>query len=98
MNSEPFSDIPYFSKRCMRSFRQLFEETSLELIGVSYHADPVVILGRLGVVLDLLRLSPKSRVELLKSYPLFKPYFVQSLTYLRTKTRNAKAYRCNYRC
>ena len=53
MNSEPFSDIPYFSKCCMRSFRQLFEETSVELIGVSYHADPVVILGRLGVVLDL---------------------------------------------
>ena len=42
MNFETFSEIPYFSKCCLGSFRPLFEEISLELIGVSYHADSVV--------------------------------------------------------
>ena len=63
-----------------------------------------IILERLGVLVNLLCLSLKSactkveffRVELLKSCPPFTPYFVQNLTYLRTKTRNAKGYRCNH--
>ena len=63
-----------------------------------------IILERLGVLVNLLCLSLKSactkvefsRVELLKLCPPFTPYFVQNLTYLRTKTRNAKGYRCNH--
>ena len=53
MNFETFSDIPYFSKCCLRSFRLLFEEISLELIGVSYQVDSVVFIFSIDILLDI---------------------------------------------
>ena len=51
MNFEIFSDILYFSKCCLRPFRPLFEDISLELIDVSYHADPAVIFFSIDILL-----------------------------------------------
>ena len=57
MNFEIFSDILYFSKCCLRPFRPLFEDISLELIDVSYHADPVVIFFSIDILSNIKTLS-----------------------------------------
>ena len=105
MSFEPFSDIPYFSKCCLRSFRLPVEEISLELIGAGCPADPVVILG-LRIILDLLWLSPNSvltkvefsRVKLLKSCPLFQALLCSEPYLFIYKNENGKGYRCNQLC